>query len=117
MEQLARSEHDRWAGDLVRKGWRWGPSPKDPENLTHPLLVDWDELAEEEREKDRDSIRSIPTMLALVGLELQIRLDEDGYLAQSRKRARRQGEEGLKFAQPTKAAEARNEPEHFSDLG
>ena len=71
MEQLARNEHDRWAGDLVRKGWRWGPPPKDPENRTHPLLVGWEELAEDEREKDRDSIRSIPTMLALVGLELQ----------------------------------------------
>ena len=71
MEQLARNEHDRWASDLERKGWRWGPAPKDPENRTHPLLVDWHELAEEEREKDRDSIRAIPTMLALVGLELQ----------------------------------------------
>ncbi len=75
MEQLARNEHDRWASDLKRKGWQWGPPPKDPENRTHPLLVDWDELAEEEREKDRDSIRAIPTMLALVGLELQSWLD------------------------------------------
>ena len=71
MEQLARNEHHRWAADLERKGWRWGPSPKDAHNRTHPLLVDWDQLSEQEREKDRDSIRGIPTMLALVGLELQ----------------------------------------------
>jgi voltage-gated potassium channel Kch len=71
MEQLARGEHDRWARDLQRKGWRWGPAPKDAEARTHPLLVDWHELPEAEREKDRDSIRAIPTMLALVGLELQ----------------------------------------------
>jgi hypothetical protein len=71
MEQLARNEHDRWARDLERKGWRWGPAPKNPEAKTHPLLVGWDELTEDEREKDRDSIRSIPTMLALVGLELK----------------------------------------------
>jgi hypothetical protein len=71
MELLARAEHDRWASDLERKGWRWGPAPKDPEARTHPLLVDWNQLAEAEREKDRDSIRAIPTMLALVGLELQ----------------------------------------------
>jgi hypothetical protein len=71
MELLARAEHDRWASDLERKGWRWGPAPKDPEARTHPLLVDWNQRAEEEREKDRDSIRAIPTMLALVGLELQ----------------------------------------------
>jgi voltage-gated potassium channel Kch len=71
LEQLARNEHDRWAQDLERKGWRWGPAPKDPANKTHPLLVPWDELSEEEREKDRDSVRSIPTMLALVGLELR----------------------------------------------
>jgi hypothetical protein len=71
MELLARAEHDRWASDLERKGWRWGPAPKDPEARTHPLLVDWNQLAEEERERDRDSIRAIPTMRALVGLELQ----------------------------------------------
>lgn len=71
MEDLAREEHDRWARDLARMGWRWGPAPKDPKNLTHPLLVDWSDLAESEREKDRDSVRSIPTMLALVGLELR----------------------------------------------
>lgn len=71
MEHLAREEHDRWARDLARKGWRWGPAPKDAEKLTHPLLVDWADLAESEREKDRDSVRSIPTMLALVGLELR----------------------------------------------
>jgi hypothetical protein len=71
LEQLARNEHDRWAGDLERKGWRWGPAPKNPESRTHPLLVDWSELSEPEREKDRDSIRAIPTMLALFGLELQ----------------------------------------------
>jgi voltage-gated potassium channel Kch len=71
LEGLAREEHDRWARDLIAKGWRWGPAPKDPERLTHPLLVDWDELSEPEREKDRDSVRSIPTMLALVGLEIE----------------------------------------------
>jgi voltage-gated potassium channel Kch len=71
MESLARNEHDRWAADLVRKGWVHAPAPKDPDRRTHPLLVDWTELAEEEREKDRDSIRAIPTMLALVGLELR----------------------------------------------
>ncbi len=71
MEQLARGEHERWASDLERKGWRWGPPPKDPEKRTHPLLVDWEQLSEREREKDRDSIRAIPTMLALVGLELE----------------------------------------------
>ncbi|SEB63478.1 RyR domain-containing protein [Nocardioides exalbidus] len=71
LELLARGEHDRWMRDLVRKGWRWGAGPKDSEAKTHPLLVDWADLSEPEREKDRDSIRSIPDMLALVGLELQ----------------------------------------------
>ena len=71
IEELARREHDRWAADLSHRGWRRGPAPKDPIARTHPLLVDWEELGEEERDKDRDSIRSIPTMLALVGLQIE----------------------------------------------
>lgn len=71
LERLARDEHDRWAEDLRRDGWRWSPAPKDPEARTHPLLVDWEELDEVEREKDRDSVRAIPAMLALLGLRLE----------------------------------------------
>lgn len=72
METLARQEHDRWMNDLVSDGWTYSSGVKDPERKTHPLLVAWEELDEPEREKDRDSIRAIPRMLARVGYALDI---------------------------------------------
>lgn len=71
LEQLAIREHDRWEQDLRADGWTYGPAPKDPLAKTHPLLVPWDDLSEEEREKDRDAIRAIPAMLARVGYSIE----------------------------------------------
>lgn len=73
LEQLAIKEHDRWVADLRRDGWTYASGPKDPGARTHPLLVPWDDLSEEEREKDRDAVRAIPRMLARVGYELVVR--------------------------------------------
>ena len=72
METLARQEHDRWMSDLIRDGWTYSAGVKDPTRKTHPLLVTWEELDEPEREKDRDSIRAIPRMLARVGYALDV---------------------------------------------
>lgn len=69
VERLARAEHERWARDLVRDGWRPTTGEKDPERRLHPLLVSWEELSEEEREKDREPVRGLPRMLAEAGLE------------------------------------------------
>ena len=58
---------------LVGDGWTYGQASKDAEAKTHPLLISWDELAEPERQKDRDAIRAIPRMLARVGYEIELR--------------------------------------------
>jgi voltage-gated potassium channel Kch len=71
VEELAIAEHDRWMADLVADGWRHGPGPKDPVAKTHPSLVPWAELSEEERDKDREPVRALPEMLAHVGFELR----------------------------------------------
>jgi hypothetical protein len=71
VERLAREEHDRWARDLRRDGWQPTDGPKDPDRKLHPLLVSWEELSEEEREKDRDPVRALPRMLAEAGLEVR----------------------------------------------
>jgi len=72
LEDLARSEHERWMRDLTAEGWRSTDGPKDPARKRHPLLVPWDELDEREREKDREEIRALPTLLARIGYELAI---------------------------------------------
>jgi CheY-like chemotaxis protein len=70
IEQLARMEHERWMRDKIRDGWRYGPTRNDAAKI-HPLLIPWEELPEEERDKDRNPMRELPQMLARVGLEIQ----------------------------------------------
>jgi hypothetical protein len=80
VEELARIEHERWATDLQRDGWRPTSGDKDPIAKRHPLLVPWDELPEEEREKDREPMRALPRMLAEIGFELyraRVSVDEE----------------------------------------
>lgn len=72
LEALSVREHDRWARDLQTDGWTYAPGPKDPHLRTHPMLISWDELSEAEREKDRDAIRAIPSMLARVGYAVEL---------------------------------------------
>jgi hypothetical protein len=70
VEELARIEHERWTSDLLRDGWRSG-DVKDAANKEHPLLVSWSELSEEDRDKDRDAVRSLPGILLQAGFEIE----------------------------------------------
>ena len=62
------NEHERWMESLLSDGWIYSLGSKDAQRKTHPLLVDWAQLDEAEKEKDRDAIRAIPAMLARAGL-------------------------------------------------
>lgn len=70
LEALAIGEHDRWVQSRLDRGWKRTNGPKDDDRKLHPLLVPWDELPEEEREKDRDPFRTLTRMLAAVGYEI-----------------------------------------------
>jgi TrkA-N domain/RyR domain len=70
VETLARAEHERWAEDLRRDGWRPTAGEKDPGRRLHPLLVSWEQLPEVERDKDREPVRDLPRMLARAGFRL-----------------------------------------------
>ncbi len=69
LEDLARLEHDRWVAEKVRTGWRYGPE-RDDDRKIHPLIVDWEQLPESERDKDREPVREVPVMLAGAGFEI-----------------------------------------------
>ncbi|MFL6114459.1 MAG: RyR domain-containing protein [Catenulispora sp.] len=80
IEALARREHDRWLAERRGRGWRHGAG-RDYVTKQHPDLVPWGELPEAERERDREAVRSMPAMLAEVGLAIvrvgsRPRLDE-----------------------------------------
>ena len=69
LEALSIREHERWARQRRRAGWRYAPA-RDNARKLHPCLVSWNRLPESEREKDRDVVRRIPGLLADVGLRI-----------------------------------------------
>jgi hypothetical protein len=73
LEVLARDEHERWFRERTKSGWVYG-TPRDDRRKHHPSLLPWDELPESEREKDRDSVRDLPRVLADAGLQV-VRLE------------------------------------------
>ncbi|ACU69455.1 TrkA-N domain protein [Catenulispora acidiphila DSM 44928] len=69
IEALARREHDRWQAERTGRGWRYGPR-RDPVAKRHPDLNSWAQLPESERERDREVVRAMPSVLAEVGLAI-----------------------------------------------
>jgi class 3 adenylate cyclase len=64
-EALARSVHETWLRLRTAEGWRCGPT-RDDGRKEHPDLVPFEELAESEREYDRQTaLTTLKTLLAL----------------------------------------------------
>ena len=65
VEEMSRNVHEVWAKSRMDQGWTWGPQ-RDDELKTHPDLVTYDELTEEEKDYDRDtSMQTIKLILKL----------------------------------------------------
>ncbi|KAA9156435.1 hypothetical protein FPZ12_027485 [Amycolatopsis acidicola] len=69
IERLAVIEHERWMKERQADGWRYGPV-RDNERKLHPDLRPWSQLGEEERQKDRNVVLSLPTVLADAGYKI-----------------------------------------------
>ncbi len=65
IELMACMEHDRWVAERFLAGWTLGA--KDTERRISPYLVDWNDLTDEIKEYDRESVRNIPVILSLAG--------------------------------------------------
>lgn len=66
LEQLAKMEHARWMRQKQQDGWRHAEET-DKRRKLHEALLPWDELSEQQREKDRVLVREIPRILAHAG--------------------------------------------------
>ena len=66
LEMLAEAEHVRWMDAKLVNGWKFAPETVKEKKL-HKCLVPWNELPEDEKEKDRDLVRGIPVILARAG--------------------------------------------------
>lgn len=69
VELMAEMEHERFIQERVRQGFRYG-AVKDLKKKITPTIVPWDDLPEDERQKDRDTVRRLPVFLA--GARFQI---------------------------------------------
>ncbi len=64
-ETLAANNHDIWAAGRIAEGWRYGPM-RDDAKKTHPDLVPYDQLPEEEKQYDRNTVLgTIKTIIAM----------------------------------------------------
>ena len=69
IEIMAEMEHSRWNREKFMAGWSFGEK-KDPAKKTHPCLVEWKDLLERDKEKDRGAVRGIPELLKSAKFEI-----------------------------------------------
>lgn len=69
VECLAILEHRRWLSERTHDGWMFATT-KSRDLKQSPFMVAWEELSEREREWNRSAVRSIPALLADVGLAI-----------------------------------------------
>ena len=67
--KMAWLEHDLWRQAKEANGWVYGKQ-RDENKRTHPDLVSWDDLPEEEREKNLAMVRQLPALLARIGFQI-----------------------------------------------
>ena len=70
IEKMAKMEHEDWVEERQKDGWKYTPGPKDIKKKKISSLIPWEELSEEEKEKDRNPVRNIPGFLAKAGFQI-----------------------------------------------
>jgi len=66
IEKLAVKEHQRWMKQKIKTGWSYGPITIKKRKL-HAGIVPYEQLSEEEKNKDKILVRSIPKILQQSG--------------------------------------------------
>lgn len=69
VEQMSKNVHEVWAETRIKQGWTFGEQRND-ELKTHPCLVPYEELPEEEKDYDRNT--SIGTLKLIMKLGFKI---------------------------------------------
>jgi hypothetical protein len=71
IEYLAKMEHERWCREKQNQGWIYG-TIRDDKIKVHPSLIPYEDprLSEDEKDKDRNTVRQIPRYLALAGYQI-----------------------------------------------
>ncbi len=69
VEEMSKNVHEVWAETRIKQGWKYGEQRND-ELKTHPCLIPYEELSEEEKEYDRNT--SIGTLKLILKLGFNI---------------------------------------------
>ncbi len=69
VEQMSKNVHEVWAETRIKQGWKYGEQRND-ELKTHPCLVPYEELSEEEKGYDRNT--SVETLKLILKLGFNI---------------------------------------------
>ena len=69
-EKIAENVHDVWAVGRISEGWTYGTT-KNAERKTTPLLVNYSDLPENEKDYDRNT--ALETLKLIVKLGYQIK--------------------------------------------
>ncbi|MCM3763749.1 RyR domain-containing protein [Neobacillus niacini] len=69
-EILAKNVHEVWAAQRIQQGWTHGEY-RDDQKKTHPNLVPYEELTEEDKDYDRNTM--METLKAILSLGYTIK--------------------------------------------
>lgn len=69
VEQMSKNVHEVWAETRIAQGWTYGEQRNDALK-THPCLIPYEDLPEEEKEYDRNT--SIGTLKLIMKLGFKI---------------------------------------------
>lgn len=69
VEEMAKNVHEVWAESRISQGWVYGEQ-RDDEKKTHPCLVPYEELPEEEKEYDRNTAISTLKFIMKLGYKI-----------------------------------------------
>lgn len=72
VERMAELEHGRWNVERAHNGWRPG-KPRDDARKIHDCMVSWNDLPDNIKQYDRDSVKVFPRILAMASLEVRRR--------------------------------------------
>lgn len=73
-EQMARNVHEVWAQTRIDQGWTFGQERNDARK-THPCLVPYDRLPEEEKVYDRSTAVGTLKLILSLGFDIVKRTD------------------------------------------
>ena len=67
--QLAVEEHNRWMRERASNGWQYATT-RDDTRKYHHSMVPWEDLSDTEKDKDRNAVRALPSILFQVDLQI-----------------------------------------------